>query len=58
MIDYIGFLAGSLLIGIAVATIGLTSAFAICIGPFVVAVVRARTTAEGVPEGAGAAQLW
>jgi MFS family permease len=50
MIDYIGFLTGSLLVGIAVATIGLTSAFAICIVPFVLAGVLLAEMTRDVPE--------
>ena len=50
VIDYIGFLAGSLLVGLAVATIGLASAFAICITPFVVAGVLLAGMTRDVPE--------
>ena len=50
VIDYIGFLTGSLLVGIAVATIGLASAFAICILPFVLAGVLLAGMTRDVPE--------
>ena len=50
MIDYIGFLTGSLLVGIAVATIGLASAFATCILPFVLAGVLLAGMTRDVPE--------
>jgi MFS family permease len=50
MIDYIGFLTGSVLVGIAVATIGLASAFAICIAPFVLAGVLLVGMTRDVPE--------
>jgi predicted MFS family arabinose efflux permease len=50
MIDYIGFLTGSLLVGIAVATIGLTNAFAICTVPFVLAGLLLAAMTRDVPE--------
>jgi len=50
MIDYIGFLAGSLLVGVAVATGGLASAFAICVAPFALAGGLLAGMARDAPE--------
>ena len=50
MIDCIGFLAGSLLVGVAVATGGLASAFAICVAPFALAGGLLAGMARDAPE--------
>jgi Cyclic nucleotide-binding domain/Major Facilitator Superfamily len=50
MIDYSGFLTGSLLVGFAVATIGLASAFAVCIAPFGLAGVLLAGMRRDAPE--------
>ncbi len=50
VIDYIGFLTGSLLVGAAVATIGLASAFAVCIVAFGLAGVLLAGMTRDVPE--------
>jgi Major Facilitator Superfamily/Cyclic nucleotide-binding domain len=50
VIDYIGFLAGSVLVGVAVATIGLASAFAVCIAPLGLAGVLLACMTRDAPE--------
>jgi MFS transporter/cyclic nucleotide-binding protein len=50
VIDYVAFLAGSLLVGVAVATVGLAIAFAVCIAPLALGGVLLAGMTRDAPE--------